>query len=77
MSPYEQCLSFYRRWLADYHLSPNEIDDTDLALLLDMEILDSRIDAAYSEKRNKGKTTKGGKYKPFSDSKYIDQIMPF
>ena len=60
-------------------MSPNEIDDTDLALLLDMEVLDSRIDAEFNEKRNKGKgkTTKGGKYKPFSDCKYIDQIMPF
>ena len=47
------------------------------ALLFDIEVLDSRIDAAFSEKRNKGKTTKGGKYKPFSDCKYIDQIMPF
>ena len=36
-------------------MSPAEIDDTDLDLLLDMEVLDSRIDAAFNEKRSKGK----------------------
>ena len=36
-------------------MSPADIDDTDLALLLDMEVLDSRIDAAFNKKRcNKG-----------------------
>ena len=73
LTPYEQCLSFYRRWCADYHMTPNEIDDTDLDLLLDMEVLDSRIDAAFAEKK-----PKNGKRKPFSNPKRtIDQIMNF
>ena len=65
LTPYEQCLSFYRRWVADYHMTPAEIDDTDLDFLLDMEVLDSRIDAAYSEQRDKKDKKKV----------FIDQIL--
>ena len=39
-------------------MTPNEIDDTDLELLLDMEVLDSRIDAAFAEKRGRKSTPK-------------------
>ncbi len=50
-----------------------DIDDTDLELLLDMEILDSKIDAAFEGRRTE---TKGGKRRPFSGKKlYIDQIL--
>lgn len=52
-------------------MTPKEVDETDLELLLDMEILDSKIDAAFEEKRDKG-----GKHRPFSGQKvYIDQIL--
>lgn len=37
-------------------MSPNEIDDTDLELMLDMEVLDSKIDAAAEEQRIKKKS---------------------
>lgn len=54
-------------------MTPKEVDDTDLELLLDMEILDSKIDAAFEERRAE---TKGGKQRPFSGKKlYIDQIL--
>ena len=56
-------------------MTPNDIDDTDLDFLLDMEVLDSRIDAAFAEKKP---NSKGGKRKPFSYPKRtIDQIMNF
>ena len=56
-------------------MTPADIDDTDLDFLLDMEILDSRIDAAYQEQRQ---LSKSGKCKPFSHPKRtIDQIMNF
>lgn len=41
----------------DYHMTPAQIDDTDLELLLDLELLDSRIDAAFAEKRKPKKRT--------------------
>ena len=51
-------------------MTPKEVDETDLELLLDMEILGSKIDAAFEAKRDKG-----GKRRPFSGKKvYIDQI---
>lgn len=34
-------------------MTPAEIDDADLELLLDMEVLDSKIDAAFAEKYSK------------------------
>ena len=68
LDPYEQCLAFYRRWMADYHMTPNEIDDTDLELLLDMEILDSKIDAATEEQRKQKKS-------PPKQKVFIDQIF--
>ena len=71
MTPYEQCISFYRKWATDYHMTPAEIDDTDLELLLDMEILDSKIDAEAETQRGKK-----GKRRPFTgEKKYIDQIL--
>jgi len=49
-------------------MTPNEIDETDLELLLDMEVLDSKIDAAFDEQRNKKKS-------PSKQQVYIDQIL--
>lgn len=67
-------------------MTPNEIDDTDLELMLDLEVLDSKIDAAFDEKsareasRRKvgNKKTSSPKHKPFSGGvAFIDQIMNF
>ena len=49
-------------------MTPNEIDDTDLELLLDMEILDSKIDAASEEQRKQKKS-------PQKQKVFIDQIF--
>ena len=46
-------------------MTPAQIDDADLELLLDMEILDSRIDAEAESQRGKKKNKKV----------YIDQIL--
>ena len=45
-------------------MTPEQIDDTDLALLLDIELLDSRIDAAYA---NQSSCKKSPKRKVFAD----------
>lgn len=46
-------------------MTPKEVDETDLELLLDMEILDSKIDAAFEAKREQQnkKPTKPAKRK--------------
>lgn len=49
-------------------MTPAEIDDTDLELLLDMEVLDSKIDAAFEEQRDKKKS-------PPKPQVFIDQIF--
>ena len=54
--------------MTDYHMTPNEIDDTDLDLMLDMEILDSKIDAATEEQRKQKKS-------PPKQKVFIDQIF--
>ena len=54
--------------MADYHMTPNEIDNTDLDLMLDMEVLDSKIDAASEEQRMKKKS-------PPKQKVFIDQIF--
>lgn len=42
-----------------------------LEILLDMEVVESKIDAAFEASRNKG-----GKRRPFSgEKKFIDQIL--
>ncbi len=49
-----------------------------LELLLDIEIVDSKVTAAFDSKRNGKRKTKGGKRQPFSGEKlFIDQIMNF
>ena len=49
-------------------MSPNEIDDTDLELMLDLEVLDSKIDAAAEEQRHKKKS-------PPKRQIFIDQFL--
>ena len=54
-----------------------EIEEMPLELLLDIEIVDSKVEAAFESKR-RPKQAKGGKRQPFSGEKlFIDQIMNF
>lgn len=77
MSVYEQYLYHCRRFMSDYHLSFAEIERMPLDLLLDFEVVDSKVEAAFNLSRE-GKKTKTGKHIPFSgEGKYIDQIMNF
>ena len=56
-------------------MSFSEIEEMPLDLLLDIEVVESKVEAAFEAKRQK---TKGGKRKPFSyPKKTIDQIMNF
>ena len=75
LSFYEQYLYHVRKFMTDYHLSFGSIENMPLEFLLDLEVVDSKIEAAFEEKRQ---STKGGKNKPFNYPKRtIDQIMNF
>lgn len=72
--------------MCDFKMSPNEIDDTDLDLMLDMEVLDSKIDAAAREQSERraaahkrpGRKNSSTKHRAFSGgTAFIDQIMNF
>lgn len=65
MTPREQYLYHCRKWMSDYHLSFEAIEEMPLMILLDLEIVDSKVEAAFAEKRDKK-----GKKKVF-----IDQIL--
>ena len=55
-----------------------EIEEMPLELLLDIEIVDSKVTAAFDSKRNGKRKTTGDKRQPFSGEKlFIDQIMNF
>jgi len=58
--------------MADYHMSPNEIDNTDLELMLDLEVLDSKIDAAAEEQAEEQRHKKKS---PPKQQIFIDQIL--
>lgn len=61
--------------MSDYNLSFKEIEKMPLAVLFDLEVVNSKIEAAFEEKRQ---STKTGKNKPFCYPKRtIDQIMNF
>ena len=51
--------------MSDYHLSFAEIEEMPLAILLDLEVVDSKVEAAFAAKRGK-------KNKP---EVFIDQIL--
>ncbi len=52
--------------MSDYHLSFSEIENMPLEILLDIEIVDSKVEAAFEQQRN----PKRGKKEVF-----IDQIL--
>ena len=55
-----------------------EIEEMPLEILLDLEVVESKVEAAFDSKHNGKRKTKGGKRQPFSgERKYIDQIMNF
>ena len=66
MSLYEQYLYHCRHWMSEYHLSLEAIEKMPLEILLDLEIVDSKVEAAFAEQRD----AKKGKKKV-----YIDQIL--
>ena len=49
-----------RKWLSEYHLSFSEIEKMPLEILLDIEIVDSKVEAAFEQQRNskRGKSQK-------------------
>jgi len=54
--------------MSDYHLSFAEIEGMELGLLLDLEVIDSKVENAFEKQR---RATRGGK-RQFA---YIDQIL--
>lgn len=59
-------------------MSFTEIEEMPLELLLDIEIVDSKVTAAFDFKRSGKRKPKSGKRQPFSGEKlFIDQIMNF
>ena len=65
MTFYEQYLCHCRKWMSDYHLSFEAIEEMPLMILLDLEIVDSKVEAAFTEKRDKKAKKKV----------FIDQIL--
>lgn len=58
--------------MRDYHLSFGEIENMSLDFLLDLEILDSRVEAAFEEKQH----MKSGLNKLYGGGHvFIDQIL--
>ena len=68
MSPYEQYLYHMRKFMSDYHLSFGEIESMTLDLLLNLEVIDSKVEAAFEKQR---RATHGWK----REYAYIDQIL--
>lgn len=58
MSYYEQYVNQLRTWTSKYHLSFAEIESMPLGLLFDMEVVDSKIDAAFEDKREREQQNK-------------------
>lgn len=58
MSYYEQYINHLRTWTSQYHLSFAEIESMPLGILLDMEVVDSKIDAAFEDKREREQQNK-------------------
>lgn len=52
--------------MSDYHLSFEAIEKMPLDILLDLEIVDSKVEAAFAEQRNAKKSKK---------KVYIDQLL--
>ena len=73
LSLYEQYLYHCRRWMSEYHLSFAEIESMPLELLLGLEVVGSKVEAAFEEKK---RTKKNGLNKHYNGEKvFIDQIL--
>ena len=57
-----------RKWLSDYHLSFAEIEAMELDFLLDLEVIDSKVEFAFEQQR---RATKGWQ----KEKVFIDQIL--
>ena len=53
MSIYEHYINHVRTWTSKYHLSFSEIEKMPLDVLFDLEVVDSKIEAAFEDKRNR------------------------
>lgn len=69
MSHYEQYLYHARKFMSDYHLAFDEIENMSLEFLLDLEFVDSRVEAAFDEKHRVASKFKKG------EMVFIDQIL--
>ena len=58
MSYYEQYVNQLRTWTSKYHLSFVEIESMPLGLLFDMEVVDSKIEAAFDNKQDISSSSK-------------------
>ena len=65
LSLYEQYLYHCQKFMSDYHLSFAEIEDMPLDILLDLEIVGSKVEAAFEAKRGKRR----------GEEVFIDQIL--
>jgi len=69
LSLYEQYLAHVRRWSSDYHFSFADIENMPLEILLDLELVDSKIEAAFEDKRSAGKSKREKRHV------FIDEIL--
>ena len=61
-----------RKFMSDYHLSFGEIENMSIDFLLDLELLDSKVEAAFEEKQR----AKSGLNKLYNGGHvFIDQIL--
>lgn len=65
MSLREQYLYHCRKFMSDFHLSFAEIENMPLEILLDIELVDSKVTAAFDNQRGNRRR----------DKKFIDQIL--
>lgn len=65
LSLYEQYLYHCQKFMSDYHLSFAEIENMPLDILLDLEVVGSKVEAAFEAKHGKLRDKKV----------FIDQIL--
>jgi len=55
LSPYEQYILHLKTWTGDFHLSFDEVEKMPLEILFDLELVDSKVQAAFEEQRGNTK----------------------
>lgn len=69
MSAYEQYVNHLRTWTSKYHLTFAETEKMPLSVLFDLEVVDSKVEAAFEEQTQKAKSLRG------AGRVFIDQIL--